>query len=61
MAQGNVSVNNLNLGQGPVTEIERFFLFIGPAAHNVGRLVAVDTQSNLPLANTLKTITLQVR
>lgn len=46
MAQGNVSVNNLNLGQGPVTEIERFFLFIGPAAHNVGKLIALDRQSN---------------
>lgn len=47
MAQGNVSVNNLNLGQGPVVEIERFFLFIGPAAHNVGKLIALNTQSNL--------------
>ncbi len=47
MAQGNVSVNNLNLGQGPVVEIERFFLFIGPAAHNIGKLIALNTQSNL--------------
>lgn len=47
MAQGKVSVNNLNLGQGPVTEIERYFLFIGPAAKNVGKLLALNTQSNL--------------
>lgn len=37
MALGKVSVNNLNLGQGAVTEIERYFLFIGPAAKNVGK------------------------
>ena len=47
MALGKVSVNNLNLGQGAVTEIERYFLFIGPAAKNVGKLVLLDTQSDL--------------
>lgn len=47
MAQGQVSVNNLNLGQGPVTEIERYFLFIGPADKNVGKLLALNTQSDL--------------
>lgn len=47
MAQGQVSVNNLNLGQGPVTEIERYFLFIGPASKNVGKLLALNTQSDL--------------
>jgi len=47
MAQGQVSVNNLNLGQGPVTEIERYFLFIGPATKNVGKLLALNTQSDL--------------
>lgn len=47
MAQGKVSVNNLNLGQGPVTEIERYFLFIGPASNNVGKLIALNTQSEL--------------
>lgn len=47
MAQGKVSVNNLNLGQGPVTEIERYFLFIGPAAKNVGKLIPLNTQSDL--------------
>lgn len=60
MAQGQVSVNNLNLGQGPVTEIERYFLFIGPAAKNVGKLLALNTQSELDTelgvpANDLKT------
>ncbi|WP_152219744.1 DUF2586 domain-containing protein [Pseudomonas sp. SCB32] len=47
MAQGKVSVNNLNLGQGPVTEIERYFLFIGPATKNVGKLIPLNTQSDL--------------
>jgi len=47
MALGKVSVNNLNLGQGPVTEIERYFLFIGPASANVGELIALNTQSDL--------------
>lgn len=47
MAQGQVSVNNLNLGQGPVTAIERHFLFIGPATKNVGKLLALNTQSDL--------------
>ncbi|WP_285421896.1 DUF2586 domain-containing protein [Pseudomonas sp. efr-133-TYG-23] len=47
MAQGQVSVNNLNLGQGPVAAIERHFLFIGPATKNVGKLLALNTQSDL--------------
>lgn len=50
MAQGKVSVNNLNLGQGPVTEIERYFLFIGTAATNVGELIPLNTQSDLDVA-----------
>lgn len=47
MALGKVSVNNLNLGQGAVTEIERYFLFIGPAAKNVGKLLPLNTDSDL--------------
>lgn len=47
MAQGQVSVNNLNLGQGPVAAIERHFLFIGPATKNAGKLLALNTQSDL--------------
>jgi len=50
MAQGKVSVNNLNLGQGPVTEIERYFLFIGPAASNIGELIPLNTDSDLDSA-----------
>ncbi|MCF5721024.1 DUF2586 domain-containing protein [Pseudomonas syringae] len=49
MAQGKVGVNNLNLGQGAVTEIERYFLFIGPATKNVGKLIPINTQSDLDL------------
>ncbi len=47
MALGQVSVNNLNLGQGAVTEIERYFLFIGPAAKNIGQLIPLNTASDL--------------
>lgn len=47
MALGTVSVNNLNLGQGAVTEIERYFLFIGPGAKSVGTLIPLNTDSDL--------------
>lgn len=47
MALGKVSVNNLNLGQGAVTEIERYFLFIGPSTKNVGELLTLNTDSDL--------------
>jgi hypothetical protein len=47
MALGKVSVNNLNLGQGAVTEIERYFLFIGPGAKSVGSLIPLNTDSDL--------------
>ncbi|NWD54270.1 DUF2586 family protein [Pseudomonas veronii] len=47
MALGKVSVNNLNLGQGAVTEIERYFLIIGNAPKNVGKLIPLDTSSDL--------------
>lgn len=47
MALGKVSVNNLNLGQGAVTEIERYFLFIGPGAKNAGELIPLNTDSDL--------------
>ncbi len=66
MAQGNVSVNNLNLGQGPVTAIERYFLFIGPAPKNVGKLLPLNTDSDLDaalgvVASDLKTQVLAAR
>lgn len=47
MALGKVSVNNLNLGQGAVTEVERFFLFIGVGGKNVGQVIPLNTESNL--------------
>ena len=47
MALGKVSVNNLNLGQGAVTEIERYFLFIGTGAKSVGTLIPLNTDSDL--------------
>lgn len=47
MALGKVSVNNLNLGQGAVTEIERYFLFIGTGAKSVGSLIPLNTDSDL--------------
>ena len=50
MALGKVSVNNLNLGQGAVTEIERYFLFIGTGAKSVGTLIPLNTDSDLDSA-----------
>ncbi|MFJ4496642.1 DUF2586 domain-containing protein [Pseudomonas atacamensis] len=50
MALGQVTVDNLNLGQGAVTEIERYFLFIGPAAKNVGQFIPLNTDSDLDAA-----------
>ncbi|MGP3790288.1 DUF2586 domain-containing protein [Pseudomonas sp. B392_1p] len=47
MALGKVSVNNLNLGQGGLPEIERYFLFIGPGMKNAGKLIALNTDSDL--------------
>ena len=66
MALGTVGVNNLNLGQGAVTEIERYFLFIGPASKNTGKLLALNTQSDLDnelgaTASDLKTQVLAAR
>lgn len=50
MALGKVSVNNLNLGQGAVSEIERYFLFIGTGAKSVGNLIPLNTDSDLDSA-----------
>ncbi|MDI2145486.1 DUF2586 family protein [Pseudomonas sp. ITA] len=50
MALGQVTVDNLNLGQGPVSEIERYFLFIGPAGKNVGQFLPLNTDSDLDAA-----------
>ena len=50
MALGQVTVDNLNLGQGPVSEIERYFLFIGPAGKNVGQILPLNTDSDLDAA-----------
>ncbi|MDI3398720.1 DUF2586 domain-containing protein [Pseudomonas sp. V88_4] len=47
MALGQVTVDNLNLGQGPVSEIERYFLFIGPAGKNVGQILPLNMDSDL--------------
>ncbi|CAI8979805.1 Phage tail protein [Pseudomonas sp. IT-P100] len=47
MALGKVSVNNLNLGQGAVTEIERYLLFIGPGQKSVDSLIPLNTDSDL--------------
>lgn len=46
MAQGKVTVNNLNLGQGEFPEIERTLLFIGTAPLQQGKVVPVNTQTD---------------
>ncbi|RKJ83782.1 DUF2586 family protein [Aeromonas veronii] len=43
----NVIVNNLNQMQGPTNEVERHLLFIGPGTTNAGKLLSVNTQSDL--------------
>lgn len=47
MAQGKVTVNNLNLGQGNFPEVERKTLFIGVCATGVGDVLSLNTQSDL--------------
>lgn len=47
MAQGKVTVNNLNLGQGNFPEVERKALFIGVGISNIGDVLSLNTQSDL--------------
>jgi len=49
MPLGKVQVNNLNLGQGDITAIERHFLFIGLAGHvdEESQLFSVGAQTDL--------------
>lgn len=42
-----IQVNNLNQMQGPTNEVERHFLFVGQATKNSGKLLSLNTQSNL--------------
>ncbi|KAJ8740038.1 DUF2586 family protein [Aeromonas veronii] len=42
-----VNVNNLNQMQGPTNEVERHLLFIGHGTTNAGKLLSVNTQSDL--------------
>ncbi|EHH1172442.1 TPA: DUF2586 family protein [Vibrio parahaemolyticus] len=46
MAWPIINVNALNQMQGPVTEVERHFLFLGSGIKNAGKLVSVNTQSD---------------
>ncbi|BAP41301.1 tail sheath [Pseudomonas sp. StFLB209] len=47
MALGKTSVNNLNQGQGAVTAVERYFLFIGPGAKSQGQIIPINAQTDL--------------
>lgn len=47
MAQGKVTVNNLNLSQGATSDIERKLLFIGTCATGLGTVISLDSQSDL--------------
>lgn len=47
MAQGKVTVNNLNLAQGSAPEIERKALFIGVGTTSIGVVLSLNTQSDL--------------
>ncbi|MCD5990133.1 DUF2586 family protein [Pseudomonas sp. CDFA 553] len=60
MALGKVSVNNLNLSQGAVTQVENYFIFIGPGPKSQGQVIALNTDSDLDVmlgvpASALKT------
>lgn len=46
MARGQVTVNNLNLGQGATPEIERTFLFLGQAPKNNGVVLSLSAESD---------------
>lgn len=47
MAQGKVTVNNLNLAQGDAPEIERKALFIGECTIQQGNFISINSQSDL--------------
>ncbi len=47
MSIGNVTVNALNLNQGPFPTVEKYFLFIGVGATNVDSLLFLNTDSDL--------------
>lgn len=46
MAWPTININALNQLQGPVTEVERHFLFLGTGTKNAGKLLSVNTQSD---------------
>ena len=47
MAQGKVSVTSLQTGSGVTKEVERSVLFIGIGSINIGKIVAINAQSDL--------------
>lgn len=47
MSLGKVTVNALNLAQGPFPTVEKYFLFIGVGATNVDTLLYLNTDSDL--------------
>lgn len=47
MALGKITVNALNLNQGPFPTIEKYFLFIGEGATNQDTLLFLNTDSDL--------------
>ena len=47
MALGNITVNALNLKQGPFPTVENYFLFIGEGATNQDTLLFLNTDSDL--------------
>ena len=42
MAIGGVQINNLNRMQGPLNEVERYFLYIGAGTKNQGKILTAD-------------------
>ncbi len=49
MTTPSINVNNLNLSQGPIAGVERYFLFCGAAASatHAGQVLQIDLDSNV--------------
>ncbi|SHJ72053.1 DUF2586 domain-containing protein (plasmid) [Halodesulfovibrio aestuarii] len=47
MATGQIQINRLNRMQGPFNEVERYFCYIGQGSTNQGKLVPLNTDTDL--------------
>ena len=47
MSIGTVVINNLNLMQGALPAVERYLLFVGAGTQDVGKLLTLNTDTDL--------------